>query len=277
MKPSDNRTRWITLAPEGRPCMSWDVLEYLEATREEMWDSDEVYDYAVLHSETEGVFNLGGDLALFRTCIEAGDRELLHDYATSCIEALYAHYTAYGHPLITVSLVQGRALGGGFEAALSSDVIIAEEGATFCFPEAKFGMFPGMGGYALLCTRVRPRLAEILVTEGRVYTAREMEDWGIVDKLVPDGSGLDAVQEYIDENQKLRRVQVMNRKVARTVSPVTLAHLEESINLWVEAAMATTKVDRRLMAALVSAQEKLGTPRGNTSGDPVAYDLSTAA
>jgi len=48
-------------------------------------------------------------------------------------------------PLTTISLAQGDALGGGFEAALSCSVIIAERRARFGFPEVMFNLFPGMG------------------------------------------------------------------------------------------------------------------------------------
>jgi DSF synthase len=50
--------------------------------------------------------------------------------------------------VITASLVQGRALGSGFECALASDVIVAETGARMGFPEVLFNLFPGMGPLA---------------------------------------------------------------------------------------------------------------------------------
>src|SRR3972149_4441233 len=56
--------------------------------------------------------------------------------------------------LTTISLVQGDALGGGFETALSSDVIIAEQSAAMGLPEVLFNLFPGMGAYSLLTRRI---------------------------------------------------------------------------------------------------------------------------
>jgi DSF synthase len=279
VKPSDTVPVWLTMAPEGRPCMSEGVLNDLVDFRFSIAETfkQTPFKHVVLHSEIPGVFNLGGDLNLFLECIQAGDVRRLERYAEDCIAALYAHYSGYGLPIRTISLVQGRALGGGFEAALSSDVIIAEEDATFCFPECKFGMFPGMGGYALLCERTTPRIAETLVTSGEVYTAAQMRSMGIVDKLVDNLTGLDAVDEYIWENRKNERALIYGRSIARKLRRITFEHLQDSIRLWVDAAFATTKLDRRLMSSLVAAQEKLGTPRGITSGDPVQQDLSTAA
>jgi DSF synthase len=53
-------------------------------------------------------------------------------------------------PILTVGLVQGAALGGGFEALLSFDYVVAERDATFGLPEILFGLFPGMGAHSLL-------------------------------------------------------------------------------------------------------------------------------
>ena len=98
----------------------------------------------MLASDVPGVFNLGGDLDLFRQHIMAGDRGGLLRYAKACIEVLYGNIINLGRDLTTVSLVQGDALGGGFEAALSSNVLIAERNAKLGLPEVLFNLFPGM-------------------------------------------------------------------------------------------------------------------------------------
>src|SRR6185436_7074826 len=67
---------------------------------------------------------------LFAMLIRAGDREAIANYARLCIDNMYRRITNFRSPtMTTISLVQGDALGGGFEAALTSDVIIAEESA----------------------------------------------------------------------------------------------------------------------------------------------------
>ena len=62
--------------------------------------------------------------------------------------------TNFGLPIVTISLVRGNALGGGFEIALSGDVIIAERSAMMGFPEILFNCFPGMGAFQTLSSRV---------------------------------------------------------------------------------------------------------------------------
>jgi DSF synthase len=106
------------------------------------------------------------------------------EYATRCINCIYARVHHYAVPdLITVSLVQGDALGGGFEAALVSDVIIAEEQARFGFPEIRFNSFPGMGAYSLLARKVGGRIAERMMLSGKRYSASTLHVWGVVDHV----------------------------------------------------------------------------------------------
>ena len=69
-------------------------------------------------------------------------------------------------PLTTITLVQGDALGGGFEAAISSNVVIAEKSAKFGLPEVLFNLIPGMGAYSFLVRRTSPDLAEKIIMSG---------------------------------------------------------------------------------------------------------------
>jgi DSF synthase len=110
--------------------------------------------YTVIASRTPGVFNLGGDLSLFKAAIQRRDRATLVHYGRSCVDTLFRWWQNCHLPLTTISLVQGDALGGGFECALSSSVLIAEEDARMGFPEILFNLFPGMGAYSFLSRKV---------------------------------------------------------------------------------------------------------------------------
>ena len=161
--------------------------------------------YYVAGSRLKGVYNLGGDLAYFMQCIERRDRDALMSYATLCIDNLYPRTQNYFIPnLITISLVQGDALGGGFETALASNVIIAEEQAKMGLPEILFNLFPGMGAYSLLARRVGPRLAEEMILSGNLYPATKLHEMGLVDIVVPQGQGEMAVYDYVNKVHKRR-------------------------------------------------------------------------
>src|SRR4030095_985412 len=110
-------------------------------------------------------------------------------YGRACIDVLYRNYVGHDLPVTTVSLVQGECLGGGFEAALSSDVIVAEKSARFGFPEILFNLFPGMGAYSFLDRKIGQKGAEELLTSGKIYSADEMFDKGVIDMVVEDGQG----------------------------------------------------------------------------------------
>jgi enoyl-CoA hydratase/carnithine racemase len=75
-------------------------------------------------------------------------------------------------PMLTIGLVQGAALGGGFEALLSFDYIVAERDATFGLPEILFGLFPGMGAHAILSRKLGAAMADRLIVSNQTYTPR---------------------------------------------------------------------------------------------------------
>ncbi|PWI05300.1 enoyl-CoA hydratase [Streptomyces sp. NWU339] len=90
-------------------------------------------------------------------------------------------------PVPTVAAVHGFALGGGFELALSCDVIVADRTAVLGLPEVSVGVIPGGGGTQLLPRRVgAARAAELIFTARRVEAA-EARELGLVDELVEAG------------------------------------------------------------------------------------------
>lgn len=95
-------------------------------------------------------------------------------------------------PMPTVAAVHGYALGGGFELALSCDVIVADRTAVVGLPEVSVGVIPGGGGTQLLPRRVgAARAAELIFTARRVE-AVEAHALGLVDELVEEGTDRDA-------------------------------------------------------------------------------------
>ncbi|MDP9417662.1 MAG: enoyl-CoA hydratase-related protein, partial [Actinomycetota bacterium] len=90
-------------------------------------------------------------------------------------------------PVPTVAAVHGWALGGGFELALSCDLLVADETAVLGLPEVTVGVIPGGGGTQLLVRRVGYGRAADLILTGRRVPAAEADRLGIVDRLVPAG------------------------------------------------------------------------------------------
>ena len=171
---------------------------------------------------------MGGDLAFFADRIRAQDRAALAAYARACIEVVYNNATALDLPIVTIALVQGDALGGGFEAALSCHVVVAEKRAKMGLPEILFNLFPGMGAYSLLARKLDPARAERMILSGRVYEAAELHDMGLVDLLAEDGEGEDVVRHYIARNARRHGAQRSLCEVRRRLNPLTFAELPTS-------------------------------------------------
>jgi len=124
---------WQYMRPEGRPSFTFGLLRDMRASIDhigrlfaESKGSDVPVRYTVLASRMPGIFNLGGDLRRFADLIRAQDRTTMDRYAKACIDVQHPRSVKMNLPIVSISLVQGDALGGGFEAALADDIIIAE-------------------------------------------------------------------------------------------------------------------------------------------------------
>ena len=135
----------------------------------------------VLTSSRERAFCAGADLKERNSLTDLElqrQRPLARSAYTSVLEL----------PVPAVAAVAGFALGGGYELALSCDVIVADETAVVGLPEVSVGVIPGGGGTQLLPRRVgAARAAELVFTARRVQAA-EARELGMVDQLVPAGS-----------------------------------------------------------------------------------------
>lgn len=246
-------------APSYTPALLRDLADVRQTIQHLFLDASSrtpPFRYYVGASRLPRIFNLGGDLGYFLTCIRAQDEERLRRYAYDCCDLVYGSVVGLGVPIVMINLVQGDALGGGFEAALASDVIIAERSSKFGLPEILFNLFPGMGAYSLLSRRLDGTRAERLITSGRLYSAEEMHDMGLVDMVVDDGTGEEAVREWIRRNGRKHAIQCTLRGVRNRVSGLDLKELHDVTDLWVEAAMKLDDADLRRIERLRSAQDR---------------------
>lgn len=117
-------------------------------------------------------------------------------------------------PQPSIASVFGYALGGGFELALSCDVIVASEEAVFGLPEVRVGIVPGGGGTQLLARRLGPALAKDLVFTGRRISAAEAADLGLVARVVERAALGQATTELAREICRSSPVAVREAKLA---------------------------------------------------------------
>ena len=274
-------TLWGYMNQRGNPCFNLGLLKEIHSVGAELTTNDGHIDLdGAMHkvhtyvgaSRVPRVYNLGGDLALFLLLIRSRDREALAHYARLCIDNIHAQIEHYHCPtLTTVSLVQGDALGGGFEMALCADVIVAEESAMLGLPEILFNLFPGMGAYSLLARRAGARVAEELILSGKVLPATRLHEMGVVDVVAKDGEGEAAVRDWIARNARRRSGFQGVMRVRQHVNPVSRAELDAVADTWVDCALRLEDRDLRMMSRVVRAQhERMEAAARPTAADPLA-------
>jgi DSF synthase len=255
-------TLWTFMRPSHRPSFTPPMLHDFDNWQrlivENFGPGQVPLRYLVLGSRSPGVFCFGGDLQLFERLIRSGDRDGLVRYGYRCVEILHRNMNTLDLPMLTIGLVQGAALGGGFEALLSFDYIIAERDATFGLPEILFGLFPGMGAHAILSRKLGSAMADRLIVSNHTYTAEEMYELGIVHYLAENGEGQAACLDFIKKSERRHPGLVNARRAMKTTNPIGLAELKRIVDLWADAALQLSDGDLKIMGRLTRAQERLG-------------------
>lgn len=258
---ADDQAVWTFMNPRERPSFTPSLLDDFDKWQNLLscgFGPGKVpLRYLILGSRSPGVFCFGGDLDLFQSFIREGNRDALVHYGYRCVEILDRNMRALELPILTIGLVQGAALGGGFEALLSFDHLIAERGATFGLPEIVFGLFPGMGAHAILSRKLGSGMAERLILSNETYSAEQMYDLGIVHQLAEPGEGVAACREFIERANRRHAGLVHQRKAMRRACPVPLQEMKDIVDLWADAALELRDQDLRLMSRLARAQVKL--------------------
>jgi enoyl-CoA hydratase/carnithine racemase len=223
--------------PEALNALSTAMARELAAVTAET-ASEDVVRAVVLTSSTAKAFCVGADL---KERNAFSDADLL---------AQRPHYrAAFGGvldlPVPTIAAVQGFALGGGFEFALSCDLIVCDETAVLGLPEVTVGVIPGGGGTQLLARRIGSARAADLVFTGRRLDVAEAERLGLVDRRVPAGEARAAALELASTIAANSPVGVRNAKRAlRRGSDVDLATaLEVEDSAWRATAFSADRAE----------------------------------
>ncbi len=206
---------WITLnRPEVLNAQSLQLRNELVQALEAARLDDEVY-VIVITGAGDKAFSAGADISEFPRLYPAdqvkrrGERtpyELIRDIAKP-----------------VVAMVNGFALGGGCELALSCDIIIASDNAQFGQPEIKVGIIPGAGGTQVLTRIVGEKKAKELIFTGRGISAAEALQLGFVNQVVPKDKLRETVESFV--GVLLKR------------SPVILKFAKRAVNAAVETSL----------------------------------------
>lgn len=260
---------WTFMNPASRPSFTSAMLDDFESWQDNIetgFGPDKVpLRYLVLGSRSHDVFCFGGDLALFQELIRNRDRDALVSYGHRCCRILDRNINTLGQNILTIGLVQGAALGGGFEALLSFDFIIAERTATFGLPEIMFGLFPGMGAHALLSRKLGSAMANKIIHSNQTFTAEEMYDLGIVHQLAEPGDGIGSCREFIKKSERRHGGLVGSHRAMKVAWNLELDELNRITELWADTALQLREQDLKVMNRLVDAQHRLVQKDGDTA------------
>jgi enoyl-CoA hydratase len=166
---------WVVLnRPDALNSLSPSLVKEVSRALMEMDEDPEVRVMVVTGGEK--VFAAGADI---KRMADAGPFDPMHSERWKHTRQI----KEISKPLIAA--VSGFALGGGMELAMSADIVIASETARFGQPEINLGIIPGGGGTQRL-TRIagKYRAMELILT-GRIFSARDAYEWGLVNKVVP--------------------------------------------------------------------------------------------
>jgi DSF synthase len=254
-----NRIIWLLMKGAPRPAFTVrllnEITDQIKTVKQDMAETNgEKYDFLVLGSDTEGVFNLGGDLDLFCQYIRNRDRDALLRYAKLSIDLVYQNMIHFGENMTSISLIQGDALGGGFEAAFSANVVVAERGTKCGLPEVLFNLFPGMGAFSILSRKIGFAEAEKMIMSGGVYSAEKLYDMGLVDILAEKGEGEVAIYRYIKSTQRSGNTYRSMQQVKDICNQVGYEEMMDIGKVWADAALRLSDKDLRMVERLVRRQ-----------------------
>lgn len=180
----------ITLDNPRLNILTSDVQDDLRRIAEEIAARRDIRSVVVTGTQT--TFSVGADV-----------KEMRGKDFSSVIDDSRAGPTAWASvariPQPTVAAISGFALGGGCELAMCCDFRIASDSAQLGQPEILLGLIPGAGGTQRLARLVGVSVAKELIFTGRIISASEALDIGLVSKVVPDGEALSSAMTFAAE------------------------------------------------------------------------------
>jgi enoyl-CoA hydratase/carnithine racemase len=182
----------ITLArPEKLNALDKPMILALERAAQ-IIDADSAIKVAIITGEGERAFCAGGD-------IEAWSNEAPEDFGLQWVRLGHRAFDALARlrqPLIAV--LNGSAMGGGFELATCADFRIAEPHAKFSLPETGLGIIPGWSGTQRAVRRFGPQIIRRMSLGGESFTADQAVTHGLVDQVTAHGESMKAAKAFAE-------------------------------------------------------------------------------
>ena len=236
-QPSAHVAEMIMNRPEVLNALSTDQVRRLGDAATQL-AADGQISVVIISSALQRAFCVGADLKERRSATNDDLRRQRHVFQEA-FDALRAL------PVPMIAAVEGFAVGGGFELALSCDLIVASATATFGLPEVGLGLIPGEGGTQLLPRRIGLNKAADLLLTGRRVGAEEAQRMGFVDRLVPAGMARSSARELAQEiaTKSPISLRAAKRALKQGVDVDLATGLEIENQAWEEAAFSVDRIE----------------------------------
>ena len=260
---ADLKMLWITIKPEPKPVFTLPLLTSVGKVQKavaELWGRDRgTTDSPVkfVAYRAEGpVFTLGGDLDFYLDCLATSDRAALEEYARVSTEGASLNANGLKGLVITLSTIHAKAIGGGIDAPRSCNIMVAEEGASFVYPEVRFNHFP-ITAVAILSRRMGPIEAQRMLMSGDEYTAAEFHARGGLDAVVAPGCGEDWIRAYAAETLPMHSARsalfaAFNQRAGRLED-----ELSYMATLWSDTMLRLNPAEISRLQRIAQAQERM--------------------
>jgi len=203
----------IEVSLHRAPCneIGTETLAELEQLASHLTDGAGGARALIFHSEMETGFSAGADLKeLYEGLVHRRSRAVSLTSQVrelrSFIDRIHAVFDVFDTvPITTIAAVHGVVFGGGFELALTADLIIADKTARFCFPELRLGLIPGWGGIPRLNRDLGNAVVRDLLLTGRSLRAARAHQIGLVSQLVGRGEALHVARKVAEQVARFDR------------------------------------------------------------------------
>lgn len=191
--------------PEARNPLDHGTLFQLIDAMQEADEDPEVR--TILITGAGEAFSAGGDLKVY---LETNRDPVAWPAAREASQRAFKAIRSCSTPVVT--LVNGTAVAGGLEVILHSDFAYAAQSARIGDAHLRYGQMGGGGALALLPKVIGPARARELIFSGGLLSASEACEWGLVNRVVPDGELIDAGLEFANKVARMSPLAVANAK-----------------------------------------------------------------
>ena len=187
----------------------------------------------IIYSELDSGFCAGADLRELYHRSQAMEKSQALRGVRDFLERIHRVLNRIdASPLTTIAAVHGVTFGGGFELALTCDLIIADKMARFCFPELRLGLIPGFGGIPRLKRDLGNAVVRDLLLTGRSFNATKAQQIGLVSQVVSEGEAVRAARATAAQMGKFDRQTAAAAK--KFIKPIPQEELRLEIDIFCE-------------------------------------------